>query len=140
MGRPKMHMAGDRCVPVGGVSVLQHGALKLVRVQHVGMLLMIACGALPSFLRNEAVAWDVNSSPPSEVSSTLIPCVRKIRRRAAMSPAAPWDAPSTMSQLLYLSTTIRLHCWQRARIFLYGWGHTGPEKDVSAREHICDTP
>ena len=47
------------------------------------------------------------SGPPSEVSSSLMPYVTKIRRRAAMSPAAPWDASSTMGQLLYLSTTNR---------------------------------
>ena len=61
----------------------------------------------PQFSRNEAVAWDVNSGPPSEVSSSLMPYVTKIRRRAAMSPAAPWDTSSTMGQFLYLSTTTK---------------------------------
>ena len=29
----------------------------------------------PQFSRKEAVAWDVNSGPPSEVSSSLMPYV-----------------------------------------------------------------
>lgn len=61
----------------------------------------------PQFQRNVAVVRDVNSGPPSKISSSLIPYVTKIWRRAAKSPEAQCVASSTIVQLLYLSTATR---------------------------------
>ena len=50
---------------------------------------------------------EVNSGPPSEVSSSLIPKVTNVRRNRVVSPSVPVADASTMGQLEYLSTATR---------------------------------
>ena len=61
----------------------------------------------PQLRRNVDVAVDVNSGPPSDESSSLIPNVVNVRLRLDMSPLDPPYALSTIGQLLYLSTITR---------------------------------
>ena len=132
IGRPNMHIAGDSRVSRSGVfrycrmarwnaSVLRLPScpvffmISLFTVLTPISALLLLWGnatddrrwCTPQLRKNFAVADDVNSGPPSDDSSSLIPNVVKVRLRLAMSPWDPSCALSTMGQLLYLSTITR---------------------------------
>ena len=132
MGLPKTHMAGDNPVSLSGVfryCSMARWNLSVFRVPPgpvfsmiilltvftaISARLLLCAKATeemrcltPQLLRNVFILSEVNSGPPSEVSSSLIPKVTNVRRNRVVIPSVPVADASTMGQFEYLSTATR---------------------------------
>ena len=128
IGRPKIHMAGDSRVSLSGVlrycrmarwkeSVSRQPSgpvlsviIHLIVFTPFSALLLLWGNATdesrwwtPQLCKNVDVAVDVNSGPPSDDSSSLMPNVVNICLSLLMRPLEPSCALSTFSQSLYRS-------------------------------------
>ena len=129
---PNTHIAGDKPVSLSGVFLYCNNALWNLSVSRLPagpVFSMISLFTVftaisarellwgkyaedilcftPQFLRKRLVSRDVNSEPPSEDSSSLMPKVTKARLNAVIRPWLPLADLSTIGQLEYLSTATR---------------------------------